>query len=140
MRRVLVVGEDDVTDELSRVLEAGGYAVTAAREAREALTAVAGHHPDVVVLKARTPETVGNAAAEWILIHLSRLPVILCTAAQGGCDLPVAAVVRKSDGLIALRRAVARLCRRGRSQPVVGRNTGARVNPGARTIEVPAVV
>jgi DNA-binding NtrC family response regulator len=139
VQTVLVVGQDGWFRGLRGTLETDGCRVVAARDAREALTVVARERADLVVLETRSPETVGNVAAEWMLVHLSRLPVVLCTASRRGClsasaqagDPAVAAVVRKSDGLPALRRAVARLCRGTRPHKAAAKHAArARPAPG----------
>jgi len=83
--RKLVLVVDDVEDNrliLDRALRSSGYATELAESGQQALSIIAGHVPDMVLLDWMMPGLSGLETLRAIREHYpkSRLPVIMCTA------------------------------------------------------------
>jgi CheY-like chemotaxis protein len=74
---VLVVDDHDLLrDGFRLILELEGYRVTTAADGRQALEAVAGECPDVVLTDIRMPDIDGWELRRRLLVEYPALPVI----------------------------------------------------------------
>jgi two-component system OmpR family response regulator len=79
--RVLVVDDEpSITELVSMALRYEGFQVRAAHAGREALDAVAGFAPDLVVLDIMLPDVDGFEVARRLRAGGSRLPILFLTA------------------------------------------------------------
>jgi DNA-binding NtrC family response regulator len=107
---LLVDHNRNVRDLCKRELEREGYRVILAEDGRKALTILKQTPPDVLVTE--TSDLEARKAVEWVLVHLTDLPVIVHTADR--CclaefhDWPVEACVEKSCDLTDLKETIGR--------------------------------
>jgi two-component system NtrC family response regulator len=81
-RPILVVDDDDATRAAEReVLSDDGFRVIEARDGGEAMRALQGDPPAVVVLDIQMPGVDGPAFARELRTALRRVPLIVLTAA-----------------------------------------------------------
>jgi CheY-like chemotaxis protein len=111
MTRILIVEDDDNQRLLYREdFEDHGYEVVEARDGTEALSAIARHAPDAVVLDINMPGLDGLATLSRIHEQHRRLPVVLNSAYAAYRDQFVSwiadAYVTKSSNPDELRDAV----------------------------------
>ena len=114
-RRILVVGDDaDVRVVVTTALEMEGYAVSVATDGEDALRAIAGERPDLIVLDLRLPGRSGRDVAEALRAGGVGVPILALGAAS---DLGAAAGEIGAAGWLAqpfdvldLLEKVARLC------------------------------
>jgi two-component system response regulator MprA len=79
--RVLIADDDRaIRDALERVLELEGYAVTTAADGLQALSAVRGTTPDLLILDVMMPEVDGLAVCRVLRADGVRLPILMLTA------------------------------------------------------------
>ena len=79
--RVLVVDDEPaVRESLERALVAEGYSVLLAKDGLEALAAVAGDRPDLVLLDVLMPALDGLEACRRLRAAANRVPVLMLTA------------------------------------------------------------
>jgi two-component system, response regulator, stage 0 sporulation protein F len=116
MKRILVVDDEEHICELYRSeLEDEGYAVTVANSGAEALAAVEGSPPDLIVLDVQMPGMDGIETLEKLLGRDQGIPIILNTAyshyrddfTTWGAD----AYVVKSSDTTKLKKEIKRLLR-----------------------------
>lgn len=126
MPTVLVVDDEPPLRDLIRAyFERDGYAVVEANTGREALTAVALHNPDIIVLDLMIPEIDGMEVCRRIRAT-SDVYIIMLTAKADEVDRVVGLEVGADDYLtkpFSPRELVARvraLLRRPRSQNAMG--------------------
>jgi len=114
MKRILVVDDEIHICELYKSeLEDEGYAVTVANSGAEALAAVEGNPPDLIVLDVQMPGMDGIETLEKLLGRDQGIPIILNTAyshyqedfTTWGAD----AYVVKSSDTTKLKREIKRL-------------------------------
>jgi CheY-like chemotaxis protein len=89
-KRILVVEDEESLLKLESILFASkGYAVTAVRDGKSALEALAAERPDVVVLDIMLPDLDGFEVCRIIKQdpELRSLPVIMLTAKKSSQDL-----------------------------------------------------
>jgi CheY-like chemotaxis protein len=89
-KRILVVEDEESLLKLESILFASkGYAVTAVRDGKSALEALAAERPDVVVLDIMLPDLDGFEVCRIIKEdpELRSLPVIMLTAKKSSQDL-----------------------------------------------------
>ena len=89
MKEILVI--DDVQSELQLLksyLEKGGYTVTTALSAKEALDKLQGYSPDVIVTDLVMPEMSGLEFCRKLKKNeaLAQIPVIACTTKDRQVD------------------------------------------------------
>src|SRR3954468_1748828 len=78
---VLVVDDDpQLREALSRALELDGYAVTTANNGAQALDALSGQRPDVMVLDVMMPYVGGLDVCRTLRERRDRLPILVLTA------------------------------------------------------------
>jgi CheY-like chemotaxis protein len=113
-KTVLLVEDDlSIRDIVQDELEEGGYDVVPATNGKQAidyLTLDASSHPDLIILDLMTPIVTGWQVLERLRSHpeLSRIPVIVVTAASADKPSGATAVLRKPfrmDTLFATVRA-----------------------------------
>ncbi len=81
MKRILVVDDEIHIGELYKIeLEDEGYAVTVVNSGGDALTAVDGDPPDLIVLDVQMPGMDGIETLEKLLGKDKGVPIILNTA------------------------------------------------------------
>ncbi len=81
-RPILVVDDDDATRAVEReVLSDDGFRVIEARDGGEAMRALQGDPPAVVVLDIQMPGVDGPAFARELRTALRRVPLVVLTAA-----------------------------------------------------------
>lgn len=116
MKRILVVDDEKHICELYKSeLEDEGYTVTVANSGAEALEAVEGNPPDLIVLDVQMPGMDGIETLEKLLGRDQGIPIILNTAyshyredfTTWGAD----AYVVKSSDTSKLKREIKRLLR-----------------------------
>jgi two-component system, NarL family, response regulator DevR len=115
---VLVEDHDLLTDNLVRLLEAGGdiRVLAVATSVADAIAAVDQHAPDVVVMDHRLPDGTGIDATRRIKADRPDLPVILLTGAldesieraaiAAGCALALEKSSRETIELAATVRSL----------------------------------
>lgn len=87
MERILVIeDEPDMLMGLKDNLEFEGYRVITAQTAREALSAVAKHSPDLIVLDIMLPDMDGFDVCKEIRARGVSAPIIMLTAKSGELD------------------------------------------------------
>jgi DNA-binding response OmpR family regulator len=89
-KRILVVEDEESLLKLESILFASkGYAVTAVRDGKSALEALAAERPDVVVLDIMLPDLDGFEVCRLIKENPEHrsLPVIMLTAKKSSQDL-----------------------------------------------------
>lgn len=121
MAAVLMVDDDaDSRDAVARFLQKSGHSVGCAPNGREALGALSGSTPDIIILDQRMPELDGVTFLEVLRCYLrwERIPVILLTAypddiqVRRAMGLGVVQLFAKSDyGLSELAACVERWTR-----------------------------
>lgn len=85
-RKVLVVDDDpDVTDYVKRILEKHSFAVLAAADATQAMSAVEAERPDLIILDVMMPTGTEGFHFTWQLrarpeAELRNIPIIVLTA------------------------------------------------------------
>ncbi len=78
---VLVVDDDRaVRDSLRRSLEFNGFTVSMANDGAEALVAVSGQHPDVVVMDVMMPRLDGIETTRTLRASGNDIPILVLTA------------------------------------------------------------
>ncbi len=90
--RVLVVDDDaDVRSGAVELLRENGHEVVAARDGREAIAALSGALPDVILLDLALPELGGDEFLERIRRRpaLERIPVVVTSAWARNISPPV---------------------------------------------------
>lgn len=91
--RILLVDDDrDLVEVLRIVLEGHGYEVLASYSAPEALAAVDGDRPDLVILDVMMPDATEGFHVVWNLrrrqeAYYQALPIIMLTAIHGQTPL-----------------------------------------------------
>jgi two-component system NtrC family response regulator len=81
-RPILVVDDDDATRAAEReILSDDGFRVIEARDGGEAMRALRGDPPSVVVLDIQMPGVDGPAFARELRTALRRVPLVVLTAA-----------------------------------------------------------
>lgn len=119
MKRVLVVDDEfGLLEALGDVLSEAGYAITTARNGKDALKRFAEQQPDLVVCDYMMPVMDGAAfiAALKVLPGAERTPIILMTAVRRANlphELAVAAVLQKPFSIDALLSTVKRVMGEG---------------------------
>jgi DNA-binding response OmpR family regulator len=90
-RGTILLVEDDllIGGTLTTALRSAGYRVRAARTGLEARAAVPRVRPDLVILDLMLPDTDGLVLAMQ-LKHLTRAPLIVCSARHGQVDRALA--------------------------------------------------
>jgi len=114
MQHTVLVVEDDaaVRESLVRALGQDGYAVETAADGHQALSAVAGREPDVVVLDVGLPGVDGLAVCRRYRADGRRTPVLMLTARDGITDRVAGLDAGADDYLVkpfALAELLARL-------------------------------
>jgi two-component system, OmpR family, response regulator len=81
-RRVLAVDDEPaVTLLIRRVLETAGYEVKTAATGEEALEAIRGFTPDLLIVDKNLPRMTGFELVKAARVYLPHLPVMVITAA-----------------------------------------------------------
>ena len=83
MSRILVVEDDpDIADLMRRYLQKGGFEVDVRSAGRDALTAIAAHPPDLLVLDLMLPQVSGLDICRQVRADekTSAIPIIMVTA------------------------------------------------------------
>jgi len=81
MKHILVVDDEmNICELYRRELEDGGYSVSVAVSGQEALGAIEGNPPDLIVLDIQMPGMDGIETLELIMGRAKGIPVILNTA------------------------------------------------------------
>lgn len=112
---VLVVDDEPaVRNVTAQLLKRAGFIVRSCESGETALTEIAGHLPDVIVMDLRMPGIGGRAAAESIRSNYARLPIVICTGYAGDAkgwleQLPNCALLQKPYETAELIGAVKRL-------------------------------
>jgi two-component system response regulator MprA len=111
--KVLIVDDEPaVRESLERALRLEGYEVTLAGDGKEALVAVADHHPDAVVLDVLMPRLDGITACKRLRASGDRTPVLVLTARDAVSDRVAGLDAGADDYLVkpfALEELLARL-------------------------------
>ena len=85
--RILIVDDDrSLRDALRRTLTLGGYEAETAQGGQEALTKVAKHLPDAVVLDVGMPDIDGLEVCRRLRAAGNRIPVLMLTARDAVAD------------------------------------------------------
>jgi two-component system, OmpR family, response regulator len=85
--RVLVVDDEpNIVDVISMALRFQGFEVATAGTGREALAAVEGFRPEVMVLDVMLPDMEGFEVAERLGAERSHVPILFLTARDAGED------------------------------------------------------
>jgi two-component system response regulator MprA len=112
-KRVLVVEDDEqVRRSVERALRFEGYAVTVVGDGEEALQALAGDRPDVVVLDVMMPRLDGIGVCRLMRARGDRTPVLMLTARHELSDRVAGLDAGADDYLVkpfALEELLARL-------------------------------
>ncbi|MBU0610255.1 MAG: nitroreductase family protein [Armatimonadetes bacterium] len=100
--KVLIVDvATQATERTARVLRRAGYAVQQCARPSQALTAIATHQPDVVILDALLPEMSGYDLCRQIRQDITGyLPVIVTTTAQDAADIAIGIVSGADEVLL----------------------------------------
>ncbi|MHB1614757.1 MAG: response regulator transcription factor [Actinomycetes bacterium] len=126
--RILVADDDPaVRESLRRALSFNGYEVVLAADGASALSAVASHHPDALVLDVMMPGMDGLATARTLRTAGSDLPILVLTA-RGAVADRVAGLDAGADDYLAKPFALEELLARLRS---LLRRTGPQDPAGA---------
>jgi CheY-like chemotaxis protein len=110
---LLVEDEDDLRESMRDALTLNGYAVVAAHDGQEAITALGGiEHCCFVLLDLVMPVMDGWAfyALMQTRPEFAAIPVVVHTSAPGGAPAGVARVVRKPLELAGLLSLVREFC------------------------------
>ena len=100
--KVLIVDvATQATERTAKVLVRAGYSVQQCARPSEALTAIATHQPDVVILDALLPEMSGYDLCKQIRQAITGyLPVIVTTTAQSAADIAIGIVSGADEVLL----------------------------------------
>ena len=113
MSTVLVVeAVRDCREALGAVLESEGYRVLYASDGREALVEARREHPNLILLDLMMPGMNGwqFREAQQHDDAISRIPVVVCSAATGTRSVAAAAYLSKPCTLSDVLDSVARHC------------------------------
>jgi len=131
--RVLVVEDDpDIAQLVAHYLEKSGFAVDRLANGRDALTAIAAHPPDVLVLDLMLPQVDGLEICRVVRGHpaTASIPIIMLTARAEESDRIVGLEIGADDylgkpfspnELVARVRALVRRAQRGAPAAAAGR-------------------
>lgn len=98
---ILVVDDEPAVRSVTvQLLQRAGFIVRDCDSGETALTEIARHLPDAIVMDLRMPGIGGRAATEAIRNRYSQLPILVCTGFAGDAqgwlsDLPNCALVQK---------------------------------------------
>src|ERR1700687_2154542 len=98
--RVLIVEDDrDIADLVAHYLGKAGFATQVLASGREALTAIAAHPPDLIVLDLMLPQVDGLEICRAVRTHAktAALPIIMLTARAEESDRIVGLEVGADD-------------------------------------------
>lgn len=82
MKKILIVDDSKCFADIMRAALEGSCDVRAAATGKEALQAVAGDPPDLVLLDVQMPDMDGPEVAQKLLSSAPDIPVILITAVE----------------------------------------------------------
>ncbi len=84
MKRIMIVDEDTDVLRLLRVkLTGAGYAISRARDGKEALTLAAKDQPDIVVMELLLPDIGGYTLLTQLRTSVSPSPLIIILSREG---------------------------------------------------------
>ncbi len=102
MTRILVVDDSaDIRDVVKFHLNSEGYEVLEARNGREAVAAVAQHHPEIVILDVMMPEMDGLEACNLIRSDVSSAAIyVIMLSAKGETEDKVSGLDKGADAYL----------------------------------------
>ena len=84
MKRIMIVDEDTDVLRLLRVkLTGAGYAISRARDGKEALTLAEKDQPDIVIMELLLPDIAGHTLLTQLRTLVSPTPLIIILSSEG---------------------------------------------------------